>query len=158
MGLDMYLSQRVTVEAETAERLASGLGIERHRDADWTPAAFEPVIGYWRKANHIHGYFANRLGYRAGRLELTIGDLERLERLCLEILDMAEDGGGHWILHASSLLPRVDGPFFGSQDYDQGYLDDLSLTVEIVDLARRNARSLLSVAIDEITYVYEANW
>lgn len=157
MGLDMYLSQRVTVGADMADRLAAGLGVERHRDADWAPAVFEPVIGYWQRANHVHGYFV-ALGYRAGRLEVTMGDLRRLERLCLEILDMAEDGGDQWVLHASGVLPRVDGPFFGPQDYDQRYLDDLSLTVEIVDVAARNAKSLLHASVDEITYVYEATW
>jgi len=117
-------------------------------------------VGYWRKANQIHKWFVENVqngeddcsDYYVSREQLT----ELLE-LCNEILkkskliegtvtngySFTKDGqkkphleAGKTIENpeiAQRLLPSTSGFFFGSEDYDQWYYEDIKKTKEIID-------------------------
>lgn len=80
-----------------------------------------------RKANHIHNWMCNNTvyndsGYNGGMVVIAVEDIIKL----IETMKMVLDN--HDL--ASELLPRVDGFFFGSQEYDEWYFDDTKNTLE----------------------------
>lgn len=87
-------------------------------------------VGYWRKANQIHSWFVANV--QEGKDDCVTyhvdrDDLAKLKDLCNEvILNPAS---------AESLLPTKSGFFFGSQEYDDYYFQDLKDTIEIIDKA-----------------------
>ena len=77
---------------------------------------------YWRKANQIREWFANNLAYfhDNGETKVYKEDLESLLATIDEVLEHREK--------AKDLLPRSQGFFFGSYEYDDWYWQDLTET------------------------------
>lgn len=101
-------------------------------------------MGYWRKANAIHGWFVRELA--DGRDEcqpiyVPRVSLEELKSLCERVL--ADNS------LAEELLPPEQGFFFGTYDIDEWYLSDLQLTLEIIDEC---------LASDYEYFEYQASW
>lgn len=137
MGLDMYLSRK-SPDVENMEE-----------------------VGYWRKANAIHGWFEDHI---PGEFEclteypITKDMLLELRRDCQMVIDSSELVPGPVVVGskknfdtgkwepmydegrrikdpslAQEILPCRQGFFFGSQEYASWYLDDLEETVKIID-------------------------
>lgn len=114
-------------------------------------------VAYWRKANAIHKWFVDQCqgGTDDCRQAYVSRDqLAELVGLCKQVLGSLETVKGQ--IHtgtsyypdgrvvknmrpgqvvaqpglAEKLLPTRSGFFFGSTDYDEGYLEDLKSTVE----------------------------
>lgn len=100
MGLDMYLEKKVGNE--------------------WVE------IGYWRKANHIRGWFQRHIPNFADNSynPITQEMLKELLADCQEVL-LNHD-------KAELLLPRQSGFFFGSLDYDEYYYEDIEDTIKMI--------------------------
>lgn len=125
MGLDSYLHRDIYVGNSPTIAIvdcSSKVKLERVK-------RITEDIGYWRKANAIHGWFVE---YAAdGDMDATLKGvhvswelLKELKATCLKVLadpTLAEE-----------LLPVQQGFFFGSYEYDQDYLDDLQYTVDII--------------------------
>ena len=85
-------------------------------------------MGYWRKANAIHDWFVKNCQggnddcgyYYVGREQLL-----ELKAACEQVLAAREQ--------APELLPTASGFFFGSQEYDKYYFEDLESTIRIID-------------------------
>jgi hypothetical protein len=136
----------------------------------------EITIGYWRKANAIHNWFVTHVAGGEDNCEpidVSRKQLQTLRDLCQQVLDTAETKEGQ--IHAGTswdasgqkehytpgivitnpkevaeLLPTTSGFFFGSTDYDEGYLEDLRHTIEIIDHA---------LSLDkEYDFQYRASW
>lgn len=101
-------------------------------------------LGYWRKANAIHGYIVRR--HSGGvdecqKIELTRGDLKVLYARCFTVLlDISK---------AKDLLPPTEGFFFGSYEVDEDYKQDLIDTIKIINTALNSRKR---------TFIYQANW
>lgn len=116
MGLDMYLTDRQGNE-----------------------------LGYWRKANAIHGYIVRTAGENVDncqKIKLSRYALQTLRSHCLMVL---QD-----ISKAKELLPPTEGFFFGSYEIDNWYVEDLKETVKIIDKALSETRKR--------TFIYQASW
>lgn len=116
------------------------------------------TVGYWRKANAIHKWFVAHVQdgtddckeYDVSRDQLTT-----LRDLCLQVLNTAQledapiangtqySGGtttqltrpGQRITNPdaiAALLPTTPGFFFGKEDYDSDYLDDIRHTHDLL--------------------------
>jgi hypothetical protein len=113
---------------------------------------------YWRKANHIHGWFERKLNGVDNQVEHAIAydALEDLLMDCIRVKDsliaggtqlkdtVIESGykdGKHYekveprphfknTKFALELLPPTEGFFFGSYDIDEWYLKDIEETIE----------------------------
>ena len=116
-------------------------------------------VGYWRKANQIHGWFVENVqnGEDDCRMyEVTKGELMELRDLCLDVLAhcvlikvMVKNGqqyeNGKWSdiiedgkvivdpTYAEEMLPHTTGCFFGNDGYNEWYVDDLVHTVEVLN-------------------------
>lgn len=141
MGLDMYLYLRKS---------------EYHSNSSWRPeeerilakyptelANFEKEIserssasvctyvdykiGYWRKANAIHQWFVDNCAEGVDNCQdilVSKGKLTKLLDTCNLVL---EDHS-----QAKEELPTQSGFFFGSQEYDDWYFEDLEYTKDLL--------------------------
>lgn len=153
----MFATRRVYREPvarrKTAPKAASSSeGVNLISKNDRTRYEEEQVM-YWRKANHIHGWFVDNVQGGVddcGTYEVTPDQLRQLLAICECVIEHSElvdgvvyagtqDGPRHpkpidmfekgQVIRdaacAEQLLPRVDGFFFGSKQYDESYLNDV---------------------------------
>lgn len=153
MGLDMYLHAKkylpgYTHSAPKERKLLSVLlesfGMEKAVDPHSPEAEISVCVGYWRKANAIHGWFIDN--YADGADDCRPVYLERdalykLRDVCLAVKENRDQ--------AADLLPPTEGCFFGSTEIDAAYMQDIDDTVEILNRA---------LAVTDATYEYRASW
>lgn len=134
MGLDMYLKAEKFVSGHAHlkdaafDALKAAVGVAPDKNSPYYTVGV--TIGYWRKANAIHGWFVDNVQDRRDECEETPVYREHLEQLrdtCRAVLEKPDS--------ASTALPTRGGCFFGSTEYGDGYKDDLKRTIEIVDRA-----------------------
>ncbi len=101
---------------------------------------------YWRKANHIHGYF-ERVKDPNKRLE-SCEKIEIDEKVLIKLLETCYEVRKNKEL-AEKLLPRVEGFFFGSMEYDNSYYEDIDYTIEMIEVLLVNREA------HENIYVYD---
>lgn len=89
----------------------------------------DETVATWRKANQIRGWLVSHeiIQYDDDCVDRTITtitkkQIEGLVNDCKKVLE------NHDL--AKELLPTTDGFFFGSQEYDEYYFEDLQSTVE----------------------------
>lgn len=136
------------------------------------------TVARWRKANHIHAWFVeNVCGDEddCGRHYVRVEQLEELLSLCERVIEaselvdgkvkngyhIGEDGVKVWNIQdgqviknpsvAKKLLPTQSGFFFGSQEYDKWYLEDVIYTAEVL-------KGILAEPPTGADYYYEASW
>lgn len=152
MGLDMYL-YKVNREAacdpngifdrENFTLLLEKLLIEDSPSA----ASLIAEVGYWRKANAIHKFFVENVQDEIDDCAAYQVSQEDLINLLSFIDEVLSDNN-----KAEELLPTQEGFFFGSVEYDEYYIDDLS-----------NTKSMLNALLNDIdwnkeTVVYQSSW
>ena len=142
-------NERYTVQIAKGDQPVSGVQPERI-------SAIEEDVMYWRKANHIHGWFVDNVqngvddckSYR-----VSWDKLRELLGVCKKVIKASKlvdgsiyegtvydrdhpdgdvkRGPGKVIEDATvakKLLPTSSGFFFGSEEYDEAYLDDVKGT------------------------------
>lgn len=124
-------------------------------------AMIDNQVMFWLKANHIHQWFVNNVqkGYDdCGKYFVSWEKLKELKDACAEVLKSSQmvDGlvyGGTFYSNgqlepevrripgkviqdasvAQSLLPTNGGVFFGNDDYDEHYLNEVQATKEWIE-------------------------
>ena len=84
-------------------------------------------VGYWRKANAIHGWFVKNCGDGIDKCQDIKVSLDRLEELLLLCETVLKEPG-----EAPNLLPTTPGFFFGSYGYDEWYFNKIEHTIEVL--------------------------
>lgn len=130
MGLDMYLIAKA--------RPVGDLYLNKEFEK-YNPNYIAFDIGYWRKANSIHGWFDRNLdGVEncVDSCDLNLDDLLKLKKVCEELLSIRTEE--EFKKAAMEKLPPMEGPFFGATNLDdenslESYICDLKDTVRIID-------------------------
>jgi len=144
MGLDMYLfgTKNFSVFTRNSVKpplektfeftsLINNHGLENapiDYDTPWSNYDIKFPIMYWRKSNQIHQWFVQNV--QAGTdncAEYSVG-IDQLRLLSKTIEPALVSTAA-----ASELLPTTEGFFFGSQEYDSYYFEDLKQTKEKID-------------------------
>jgi hypothetical protein len=121
----------------------------KHSDAG-SQAAIN--VGYWRKANQIHGWFVREVqGGEDNCKEYPVSKAQ-LEDL-LNVVRIVLDGDKE---DARKLLPVTSGPFFGNYDEDDGYnewyYEQLKHTETMLE-------DILAEAVEhEYDFYYQSSW
>ena len=122
MGLDMYLNAKRYLwlsEDELGNKIAENFPeLDGKRIKGITVEAM-----YWRKSNQIHKWFVDNVQEGVddcGDYEVSKEQLQQLVDLITKVLEDRTQ--------AANLLPNTSGFFFGSQDYDDYYFEDLERT------------------------------
>lgn len=144
MGLDMYLKGKVYLDYNSTNRAEIAKMIDL---PEFEANSVEIELGYWRKANHIHKWFVDNVQNgvdNCGEYFVSREDLETLLLICKQALEDKTK--------AASLLPTQQGFFFGGQEYDDWYFDDLESTIEILDKALKFYNEKI------VDIYYRASW
>jgi hypothetical protein len=133
-------------------------------------------VGYWRKANQIHAWFvANVEADNGGESYVSVEQLKELLATVKTVLksiklvkgkikngkrstengweDIWEDG--KFIENSAvcqRLLPTSSGFFFGSEEYDQWYVNDLKDTKKILEDCLKGAK------VGDGSFYYSSSW
>ena len=156
MGLDQYLVANKNVGgsewrgAEENKQFSEVL--EAMNACDMTSKADIPSVnigvqvGYWRKANQIHGWFVEHVQGGDDDCREYYVDREQLRELLVTCRAVAQDRS-----KAEELLSPTQGFFFGSDGIDEWYWQDIDNTIE-----------LLSYVLDNVgndwTFTYRSSW
>jgi hypothetical protein len=165
MGLDMYLTKEIYVKnwphREDQWQIDVACGSEKV-ELVFPISKLVLDVAYWRKANAIHKWFVDYCQEGRDECQNTYVDREQLQELvgiCKKVLALAQtkeapvNVGTCWtqekgmeqltepgkvitnIEEIAELLPAEDGYFFGSTDYDSGYLQDVTNTINQLEAA-----------------------
>ena len=132
-------------------------------------------IGHWQEANQIHGWFVDKVQkgeddrqehyVNRGQLADLLTDIQEVLDNSSLVLKKNSEGRSWYdeLMHgiddryvikdvstAKKLLPTREGFFFGSQEYDQQYLEQLRHTRTILREALLSPR--------EAVFSYRADW
>ncbi len=152
MGLDMYLKARRFVSgwdpSDSEQKLRYDVLLQLGEAHDLitkeSPSAYiEITAAYWRKANQIHNWFVQNVQDGKDECQSSYVSREQLVTLvdlCHRALAKRD----------SSLLPPVDGFFFGGTSIDGYYWEDLETTIKQLQ------RCL--TASDDWSFAYQASW
>jgi hypothetical protein len=153
MGLDMYLNRKQFIGANYEHRHVTGI-VSLFQDGKPIPVDFSKISYieyaevYWRKANQIHKWFVDNVQSGeddCGTYDVAPEQLEELVSLCKEVLANPSK--------AAELLPTQSGFFFGGDEYDEYYFQELEQTVEDV------TRLLSELDPDQFdSYYYHSSW
>jgi hypothetical protein len=175
MGLDMYLEAREYVskwdysegEREKTNKYShiaslAPEGFDKYSDFGGIQVTYP--IGYWRKANAIHGWFVDNVQNGVddcGSYHVSREDLIKLRDACVKVVQahsfvtVGESANVEDVAEEVGLLPR-SGFFFGSYEIDEWYIDDLNLTCNIIN----NALTLYPQGEGDwnISFHYSSSW
>jgi hypothetical protein len=147
MGLDMYLNAkrylwRVKEEEQAiAQKIADSVGTNGMRVKE---VACEAM--YWRKSNAIHYWFVQNIQDGSDDCReyyVPRSKLESLVSVCEEVLSDPSK--------ADDLLPPSEGFFFGSNQIDDWYWDDLKETIGTI-------KRLLENTSNDWEFYYASSW
>ena len=139
MGLDMYLYvkkyESVSRWDEKAQEKVKSfypkelqeLG-KRHLEDNFLSKETRYQVGYWRKANAIHKWFIDHCAKGEDDCRSMWVSVKKLEELLDIIKDILFDSSS-----AKNKLPTQAGFFFGSQEYDEWYFEDLKYTKDLLE-------------------------
>lgn len=151
MGLDMYLTRKKYVKNwshQPADKRFQGVAFKGNQAIDLTKLSYlEFEAMYWRKMNAIHNWFVENIQDGVDNCQTHYVARDQLENLLLTIetvLSKKDDK------EAETLLPPTEGFFFGSQDIDEYYWDELRET-------RWKLREDMEANPDD-EYYYYASW
>lgn len=145
MGLDMYLTKEIYIGADYEHNKITGtVEIFSHT----TPIlvnlnkirSITELVGYWRKANQIHHWFVRNIQEGVDDCKLygvSHKQLIELEELCVKALSSND----------ASLLPPINGFFFGNTEIDAFYWQGIQETIDI-----------LSDLPSDGNYYYRSSW
>ena len=160
MGLDMYLTRRTYVKhweykGNDNVQVSVTLHGKPYQNIDPMRVSYivEDVM-YWRKANWIHKWFVDNVqggDDNCGEYSVEPSQLEELMNLCKQVIDTAigTDGKIADPEDFQDILPTESGCFFGSEEYDQWYIDETERTYYAL-------RELISEGAE--LYYYHSSW
>ena len=97
-------------------------------DTSWSCYSVQLPLMYWRKSNQIHQWFVQNVQGGKDNCEEYSVSLDQLKLLSKTIEPALVSTAA-----ASELLPTSEGFFFGSQEYDEYYFEDLKTTKKQID-------------------------
>ena len=160
MGLDMYLKAKKYMSPYFDEKDGSDIKqlnemfLPDHLtkkddplDRGITIKEVTAEVAYWRKANAIHGWFVDNCQDGIDECQESYVGREKLQEL-LDIVKKVLDDNSL----ADQLLPPQEGFFFGSNQVDQWYIQDLEFTKERIELLLNDS------TFNSWDFYYQSSW
>jgi hypothetical protein len=108
-------------------------------------------VAYWRKANQIHRWFVENVQDNVDDCReyyVSFEQLEKLLSICETVLAAKND------TLSASLLPPMQGFFFGSYEFDDWYYENVSNTIDQLKECIING----TVDSGSKDYYYSSSW
>ena len=110
-------------------------------------------VAYWRKFNALHGWFVNECGGGIDECQNINVDEDKLVEL-LETLKKVSDN----FTMAKELLPPVQGFFFGGDEIDEYYKEDVNSTIKIIEELLKEHEQSKEYGLYSGDFEYRASW
>lgn len=110
-------------------------------------------VAYWRKFNALHGWFVNECGGGIDECQDINVDEDKLVEL-LETLKKVSDN----FTLAKELLPPVQGFFFGGDEIDEYYKEDVNSTIKIIEELLKEHEQSKEYGLYSGDFEYRASW
>lgn len=158
MGLDMYLEKRTYVKnwdfmgKPELHEVTVKLGGKVRKDIDKKKiSSIVEEAAYWRKANQIHRWFVENVQEGkddCGSYRVDIEQLKKLVDICETVLAAKND------TLSATLLPPMQGFFFGSYEFDDWYYENVSNTIDMLK------ECIINHTVDKGSedYYYQSSW
>lgn len=140
MGLDMYLQAErylsgwehsKSEERALFKKVLKASGLPASVVTNGAPSGTISFnVAYWRKANAIHSWFVKNIQGGKDECRESYVGREKLQKL-LDDTKAALAAGDK----AKDILPTQPGFFFGSTEYNEWYVQDLSSTIRQLEKA-----------------------
>jgi|688.fasta_scaffold42734_13 hypothetical protein len=167
MGLDMYLEAKKYVgkdDYSNGERTPNpdyaallSLAPKGLVDkVDFGGASVALTVGYWRKANAIHGWFVNTLAGGVDECqEIYVPRTALVDLLaaCKAVMSVSAGVSKQDVADEFSLMP-TEGFFFGGYELDEYYDQDLKYTIEMIE----NILTIIPENEYGWSFSYHASW
>lgn len=156
MGLDQYLYASKNVgnaewrgdeENKQFSEIINAMNAHDMVDGEEIPNATVMLrVGYWRKANQVHGWFVKHIQFGnddCREYDVSRAELQGLLTACQNVKQnpsMAEE-----------VLPPSEGFFFGNNEIDEWYWHDIDYTIELVSRVLRTVN-------EDWNLTYRASW
>ena len=156
MGLDQYLYASKNVgnaewrgdeENKQFSEIINAMNAHDMVDGEEIPNATVMLrVGYWRKANQVHGWFVKHVQFGnddCREYDVSRAQLQGLLTACQNVKQnpsMAEE-----------ILPPSEGFFFGTNEIDEWYWHDIDYTIELVS-------RVLKTVSEDWNLTYRASW
>jgi hypothetical protein len=158
MGLDMNLFKKTYVKnwsfmdkPELHEVTVKKAGKVR-KDIDKKKiSSIVEEVAYWRKANQIHRWFVENVQDNVDDCReyyVSFEQLEKLLSICETVFAAKND------TLSASLLPPMQGFFFGSYEFDDWYYENVSNTIDQLKECIING----TVDSGSKDYYYSSSW
>ena len=150
MGLDMYLTAKRYIDRAERMKLSVVFPKECWELLKVDPQHLEAItieVMYWRKVNAIHAWFVKNCQEGVDDCRSAHVPRERLAQLQHEIEVVLEDKR-----KAGGILPTQTGFFFGGEEYDVYYFEELERT------AKELKRILEDPKYGEYEFQYQSSW
>jgi hypothetical protein len=155
MGLDMYLyANKYISKAEWRGEEASKqfdeivkiMQADEFIRKDLPSGSVNFQVAYWRKANQIHKWFVNNVQDGEDDCREYSVDREQLQKLLDTCKKVKADGS-----LADEYLPPSEGFFFGSNEIDEWYWQDIDSTIEMLT-------DTLTHTPEDYGFTYQSSW
>jgi len=160
MGLDMYLYKRTYVQNWEHNPPEQQHQIEVKKNGvvrtDIKPnriCYITEQVAYWRKFNALHGWFINEC--TAGVDECQNINVE--EDKMKELLETLKEVSSNFD-KAEELLPPVQGFFFGGDEIDEYYKEEVISTIKIIEDLLEEHEQSKEHGLYSGDFEYRASW
>jgi hypothetical protein len=160
MGLDMYLNKKTYVQNWNHNPSEEHHQIEVKRGGvirtDIKPSRITYIVeqvGYWRKFNALHGWFVDNCGRGVDECQEIYVEEEKLEELLETLKEVSSD-----FTKSSELLPPTQGFFFGSDEVDEYYKQDVNSTIEVIEEVLKEHELSKQYGLHSGDFYYQASW
>ena len=110
-------------------------------------------VAYWRKFNALHGWFIENCAAGVDECQDISVDEEKLKELLETLKEVSSN-----FTKAEELLPPTQGFFFGSDEVDEYYKEEVNSTIKIIeDLLEENEQSK-EYGLYSGEFEYRASW
>jgi hypothetical protein len=160
MGLDMYLYKKTYVQNWEHNPPEQHHQIEIKRGGvireDIKPnriCYITEQVAYWRKFNALHGWFIENCGGGVDECQDISVDEEKLTELLGTLKEVSSN-----FSKADELLPPTQGFFFGSDEVDEYYKEEVNSTIGIIEELLKEHELSKQYGLYSGDFEYRASW
>ena len=110
-------------------------------------------VAYWRKFNALHGWFIENCGGGVDECQDISVDEEKLTELLGTLKEVSSN-----FSKAKELLPPTQGFFFGSDEVDEYYKEEVNSTIETIEELLKEHELSKQYGLYSGEFEYRASW
>ena len=110
-------------------------------------------VAYWRKFNALHGWFVNECAGGVDECQNINVDEDKMKELLETLKEVSSNFD-----KAEELLPPVQGFFFGGDEIDEYYKEDVNSTIKIIEELLEEHEQSKEHGLYSGDFEYRASW